>query len=94
MLTLRKTTSGLPRSCARADGEEDLVAACASRCSAEGYLVGVGIFGAAGAGVGALTGLAIKKDRWVRVPVDRVRVGIRAVPAGAGVQVSLRWGGR
>lgn len=62
--------------------------------SAEGYLVGVGIFGAAGAGVGALTGLAIKKDRWVRVPVDRVRVEIRPVPAGAGVQGSLRWGGR
>ena len=27
-----------------------------------------------------------------RVPVDRVRVGIRPAPAGAGVQVSLGWG--
>jgi hypothetical protein len=62
--------------------------------SAEGYLVGIGVFGAAGAGVGALTGLAIKKDRWERLPVDRVRVGIRPAPAGASVQVSLAWGGR
>ena len=62
--------------------------------SAEGYLVGIGIFGAAGAGVGALTGLAFKTDRWVRVPIDRVRVGIKPVPSGAGVQVSLRWRGR
>ena len=68
----------------------------ASDCgaSAEGYLVGVGIFGAAGAGVGALTGLAIKTDRWERLPVDRVRVGIRPAPGGASVQVSLAWGAR
>jgi hypothetical protein len=62
--------------------------------SAEGYLVGAGIFGAAGAGVGALTGLAIKTDRWERLPVDRVRVGIRPAPGGASAQVSLAWGGR
>ena len=62
--------------------------------SAEGYLVGIGIFGAAGAGLGALAGLAIKTDRWERVPLDRLRVGIRPVADGAGVQVSLGWGRR
>jgi len=62
--------------------------------SAEGYLVGMGILGAAGAGVGALTGLAVKVDRWERVRVHRVRVGIRPARAGAGVRVSLGWGGR
>jgi hypothetical protein len=62
--------------------------------SAEAHLVGVGLFGTAGAGVGALTGLAIKTDRWERVPVDRIRVGMTPVPAGAGIQVSLGWGRR
>ena len=68
----------------------------ASGCgpSAEGVLAGVGLVGAAGAAVGALTGLAIKTDRWERVPVDRVRVNISPAPAGASVQVSLAWGGR
>lgn len=68
----------------------------ASNCgaSAEGYLVGVGIVGAAGAGVGALTGLAIKTDRWERFPVDGVQVGMRPAPGGAIVQVSLAWGGQ
>ena len=62
--------------------------------SMEAFLAGAGIFGAAGAGVGALAGLAVKTDRWERVPVDRVRVGIRPVAHGAGMQVSLGWGRR
>ena len=68
----------------------------ATSCGAsmEGFLVGMGVVGAAGAGVGALAGLAVKKDRWERVPVDRVRVGIRPVTDGVGVQVSLGWGRR
>jgi hypothetical protein len=62
--------------------------------SAQAYLGGAGIFGAGGAGLGALVGLAIKKDRWERVPVDRVRVGLEPVRGGAGVGVSLAWGDR
>src|SRR5687767_7275404 len=60
----------------------------------EGYAVGMGVLGAGGAGVGALAGLAIKKDRWERVPVTRVRVGVGPALAGAGLRVSLAWGGR
>lgn len=62
--------------------------------SGEGYLVGAGIFGVGGAGLGALIGLAIKKDRWERVPVGRVRVGWEPARGGVGVQVSLAWKGR
>ena len=62
--------------------------------TAQASLVGAGLFGAAGAAAGALIGLAMKTDRWERLPVDRVRVGIRPAPSGAGVQVSLAWGGR
>src|SRR5688572_25391774 len=68
----------------------------ASGCdaSAGAYLAGTGIFGAGGAGLGALVGLAIKKDRWERVPMSRVRVGLQPVRGGAGVGVSIAWGGR
>jgi hypothetical protein len=62
--------------------------------TAQASLLGAGLFGAGGAGVGALIGLAIKTDRWERVPVDRVRLGFQPTPAGAGLQVSLAWGGR
>ena len=62
--------------------------------SPQGYGIGAGAFAAGGAGLGALVGLAIKTDRWERVPVDRVGVAIGPVPAGAGVQVSLGWGRR
>lgn len=62
--------------------------------SPQGYGIGIGAFAAGGAGLGALVGLAIKTDRWERVPVDRVRVALRPVPRGAGVQVSLGWGRR
>lgn len=68
-----------------------------SDCSGEtarASLVGAAIVGTAGAGAGALIGLVIKTDRWERLPVNRVRVGIRPAPAGASVQVSLAWGGR
>jgi hypothetical protein len=68
-----------------------------SDCSgetAQGALVGAGLFGTAGAGAGALIGLAIKTDRWERLPVNRVRVGILPAPAGASAQISLAWGGR
>ena len=62
--------------------------------SPQGYGIGAGVFAAGGAGLGALVGLAIKTDRWERVPVDRLRVAIGPVPAGAGVQFSLGWGRR
>ena len=62
--------------------------------SPQGYGIGAGAFAAGGAGLGALVGLAIKTDRWERVPVDSLRMAIGPVPAGAGVQVSLGWGRR
>ena len=62
--------------------------------SLEGYGIGFGMFAAGGAGLGALTGLAIKTDKWVRVPVSDLRVAVSPVPKGAGVQVSLGWGRR
>ena len=62
--------------------------------SPQAYGLGIAAFAAGGAGLGALVGLAIKTDRWERVPVDRLRVAIRPVPAGAGVQLSLGWGRR
>jgi len=67
-----------------------------SDCNAEvgAYGIGVGIFGAGGAGLGALTGLAIKTDKWVRVPVSDLRVAVGPVADGAGVKVSLGWGRR
>ena len=68
----------------------------ATDCNAspQAYGMGIGTFAAGGAGLGALVGLAIKTDRWERVPVDSLRMAIGPVPAGAGVQVSLGWGRR
>jgi len=46
---------------------------------------------AAGTGIGALIGAAIKTDRWEQVPLDDIRVGLSPVtPDGVAVSFALR----
>ncbi len=52
-----------------------------------------GFFGVLGVGVGTLTGAiigsTIKVDRWMDVPLDRIRVSLR--PRGGGLEVSAKF---
>jgi len=50
---------------------------------------GIGIGGGVGAGLGALTGSAIKADRWEEVPLDRLRVGVVPQREGFGIRASM-----
>ncbi len=45
------------------------------------------ILPAMGAGVGALVGLAIKTERWEKLPAEKVRLAV--LPTRHGVQLSL-----
>jgi hypothetical protein len=58
-------------------------------CSTRGELItgGVIAFGGIGAGVGAL----VRSDKWVEMPMGRVRVGLQPIPArrGAGLALTL-----
>jgi hypothetical protein len=59
-------------------------------CSTRGELItgGVIAFGGIGAGVGAL----VKSDKWVEMPMGRVRVGLQPIPSRRGVGVALTLG--
>jgi hypothetical protein len=59
--------------------------------SVEPYLVLAGGGAAAGAGLGALAGLTVRKERWEPVRLDRVRVGIAPARGGTGLQLTARW---
>ncbi|NNG16790.1 MAG: hypothetical protein HKM89_09945 [Gemmatimonadales bacterium] len=50
---------------------------------------GIGVGGGVGAGLGALTGSAIKADRWEDVPLDRLRVAVEPQRDGLGIRVSM-----
>jgi hypothetical protein len=47
--------------------------------------------GVAYGGLGALIGHFIKTDRWVEVPLDRVKVSLGPAPAGVGLSLSVRF---
>jgi hypothetical protein len=47
--------------------------------------------GAVYGGIGALIGHFIKTDRWVEVPLDRVKVSLGPAPAGLGLALSIRF---
>jgi hypothetical protein len=49
------------------------------------------VSGAAYGGIGALIGHFIKSDRWVEVPMERVRVSLGPSARGLGVAISLRF---
>ena len=47
------------------------------------------VFGAIGAGTGAVIGSFIKVDRWETVPLDRIRISL--TPRGGGLEVSAKF---
>ena len=49
------------------------------------------LVGAAYGGIGALIGHFVKSDRWVEVPLAKVRMSVGPVPRGLGVSLSVRF---
>ncbi len=58
-------------------------------CNTETALVVGLVGGAATAGLGALVGLAIKTDRWVKVPVRKPHVALTIAPVRAGFRAAV-----
>lgn len=57
-----------------------------------GFQSAVTVVGAAaGAGLGALIGAAVRTTRWEAVDADRLQLAVTPNPRGFGVQVSLRF---
>jgi hypothetical protein len=53
-------------------------------------LVGAGVFGAAGAALGALVGVSIKADHWHRVPTHPATASLSVAPVRGGAAMAVR----
>lgn len=63
-----------------------------SNCDGAGEWIALPLLtGAVYGGIGALIGHFIKGDRWVELPLDKVRVSIGPSRRGLGVSLSVRF---
>jgi hypothetical protein len=62
------------------------------QCDGAGEWIGVSLLsGAVYGGIGALIGHFIKSDRWVEMPIQKVRVGVGPAKQGLGIALSVRF---